>query len=204
MKSNFSQISLIAGLLVLLVTIPFGVYIASQQNRPQILKSRAGSDEGLILYLWPANFEVPQCADLANINNCVKTKIEVSLKNDGRVSLGGSDIVLKYDTKAVKIFNDRIYPGAVNENLENVYKIFDYYREGEVDTVNGLIKIKARGKYEGIQGTVASLFVVGLTPGVSKIEFLSDGIMQGGVKVFDQSEQNDILSGTIGAEVTVK
>lgn len=204
MKNKFSQISLIAGLLVLLITIPFGVYIASQQNRPQILKSRAGADQNLLLYLWPANFEIPLCGDTANIDNCLKTKAEISLKNDNRAVLGGVDIILKYDPKAIKIFNGRVYPGAVNGNLENIYNIFDYYRDGEVDEASGLIKIKARGKYEGSQGTVASFFLIGLTQGTSKIEFLEEGVTQSGAKVYDQSEKNNILGGTIGAQVSVK
>lgn len=204
MKNKFSQISLIIGLLILLLTIPFGVYVASQQNRPQILKSRAGTDPNILLYLWPTNFTVSQCMDPVNANNCEKTKVEISLKNENRIRLGGGDIILKYDPRAIKIYNERVYPGAVDGNMANIYNIFDYYREGEVDKINGLIKIKARGKYEGSEGTVATFYVIGLSLGKSNIIFLENEQTQSGSKVYDQSEQNNILGGTMGMEVSVK
>lgn len=199
MKNISSKIGLLIGMFVLLVSIPVGVYLATQQNQPTTLKSRASltssGDNGVLVYLWPAASSIQAC-DNTN-SNCAKTKVEV-IVNSGGGEVGGADLVLKYDPTQLEIINNRIYPGSVDENLNELYRIFNYYRDGNVDNNNGTITLKSRGTFKGERGVIATFYVNGKGKGVSKIE------VQEATKVFDSREANNIIQGSSGMQVNIQ
>lgn len=198
-----SQMGVLIGIFVLAFTIPVGVYLATQQERPTSLLSRAGLSGNTQLFLWPAKIEVPVCPPEASLSSCPATKIQVTL-NTRESAAGGVDVVLKYDPAMVRVVNNTIYPGSVDDSFTPLLQVFDYYRDGEVDSRNGQIKIKSSGSFNGQNGIVATFFVNGLSSGESRIEFLAGQQFVDGTKVWDENEKNNILGSVEGATVSVK
>jgi|GEM_PF-3940721 len=202
MNSKLSQLGLFLGVMVLALTIPVAVFLATQ-DKNTTLYSRAGLTGSAFLYFWPAVISVPVCPSETALSSCPKSKVQIFLNTKDAVS-GGADIVIKYDPRIIRIVDNKIFPGSVDDNFTLVYQVFNYYRDSEVDNRSGLIKIKSSGNYKGERGIIATFFVNGLSVGESKLEFLAGGQYVDASKVWDEKEQNNILGGVEGGVVKVQ
>lgn len=199
MKNNIARFGLLIGFIVLALTIPVTVYVANQKDKQKYI-SRAGLENLAQIYLWPAAGEIPRCLENVDITTCPKTKVEVILDTMEKTA-GGVDLVIKYDPRFIGIVKNAIVPGLADENYNQLFKPFNYYRDGLVDSQNGLIKLKAVGSYAGSKGVVATFFITGLSSGVSRLDFLTEA---NGTVVLDETGNNNILGTVSGAEITVR
>ena len=180
MMKTMRRLPIFASLFFLLLSVPLTVILATQQRLSFF--SKAGLGDQAQMWLWPAQVELRQ----DEVQN-----IEVILKTNQRQS-GGVDLVLRYDPQMVEIVANTIQPGVV----------FDYYRDRLVDNRRGLIRLSAKGSFQG-QGSFANFEIRGLQSGQTQIEIVNSAQILDSTVVWDQNEAANILGRSDNTTVTV-
>jgi len=198
---NPKKILLYISITVLTISVPAAVFLATQP-RTTVWQGRAGLEKSTLLYFWPAQVTLAACPANVPVTNCPSSKIEVILSSKQKI--GGFNLVIKYDPAKIHLVDNLIYPGNVDEEKNAKFLPFEYYTNRYVDNRQGLVKLEAHGQLKEEKATVASFWVTGIEPGETTIEIIDDANLLDSTKVWDESNQNNVLASTNPLKITIK
>lgn len=198
MKEAKRELAFLLGFMVIAFTIPIAVFLANQSDSLKYF-SKASLDNQAQLYLWPASLPLSKCDNISS-ETCPKNKIEIILDTKEK-TVSGVDLFIRYDPKMLNIIKQAIIPGMADYDFNQTLRPFNYYRDGMVDSENGLITIKATGSFKGEKGVVATFFVNGIQTGKTSLEIISGG--EKVTQVWDESGKNNVVGAVSGAEIVI-
>jgi len=197
---NPKKVLLYVGITVLTISIPAAVFLATQP-RTTNWQGRASQEKTAFLYLWPAKMTIASCPANVSIDNCQQKKVEVTLNSEKKV--GNLDLVLKYDPTKIHLVDNLIYPGVVDNQKNTQYLPFEYYSQRTIDSKKGIIRLQAQNSLKQGKSIFATFWIVGLTQATTEIQILNDNSYLDSTKVWDESNQNNILKSVEPLEINI-